>query len=103
SISVTGVEEIRSRRAETACDSRPHVVVVGKMLPSQEPFQVLEQMVVARSKIRTLVVMAKLLQVEPLQQLCAQRWMRTSVVVERSFSEYHLLQHLKRFLAEPDL
>ncbi|GBL77454.1 hypothetical protein AVEN_41844-1 [Araneus ventricosus] len=37
----TGDEDIRCLRAKTACDSRLHVVVTGKMLLRQKPFQVL--------------------------------------------------------------
>ncbi|GBL78693.1 hypothetical protein AVEN_65259-1 [Araneus ventricosus] len=64
-------------------------------------------MVVVGSKIRTLSVNVKHLPapLELLQQLCEQQGMRASVVVKQHnvtshafCSEYHLFQHLKRFL-----
>ncbi|GBN59395.1 hypothetical protein AVEN_212953-1 [Araneus ventricosus] len=78
-ISVTGVEQIRSRRrAESACDSslsacRRHL----RNAAAQEPFQVLEQMLIAGCKIWSTSGMVKRLAAEPLQQLlCAQRHIR---------------------------
>ncbi|GBM49092.1 hypothetical protein AVEN_266447-1 [Araneus ventricosus] len=63
-------------------DTHLHFVVTREM-SVQEPLQVLEQMVVARSKIGTICGMVKHLPEELLQQLCTQRRMRTSVVVEQ--------------------
>ncbi|GBL80934.1 hypothetical protein AVEN_26339-1 [Araneus ventricosus] len=57
-------------------------------------------MVVAGSKIRTTGEMVKQFPAEPLEQLCAQRRMRASVVVEQSPRVYHLFQHLKVLLTQ---
>ncbi|GBN04005.1 hypothetical protein AVEN_257593-1 [Araneus ventricosus] len=95
----------RRMREEPACDRCMHFEVTGEMMPEKEPFQVLQHMVVARRKVRTVDGMEKYLPAEPLQQLlCAQRRMRASVVVRQHdasyefCSDYHLFQHLKRVL-----
>ncbi|GBM19028.1 hypothetical protein AVEN_172498-1 [Araneus ventricosus] len=72
-------------RAKPACDSL-HVVITGEMMLRHEPFQALEEMVVAGSY-----------RWDPPQQLCAQHRMRASVVVEQSPRNYYLLQRLKSF------
>ncbi|GBL98415.1 hypothetical protein AVEN_57231-1 [Araneus ventricosus] len=74
-------------RAEPACDSRLHFVVTGEMLPGQEPFYVLEQMVVARSKIGTIgdMVIPCPAPLELLQQLLRHGSARGRDVVEQRF------------------
>ncbi|GBN30690.1 hypothetical protein AVEN_5482-1 [Araneus ventricosus] len=70
------------------------------MLLCQEPFQVLQRMTVARSKIGAIGGIVKQLPAEPLQQLlCAQCCMRERVVAEKCSSDCHQFEHLKRFLA----
>ncbi|GBO38364.1 1-phosphatidylinositol 4,5-bisphosphate phosphodiesterase epsilon-1, partial [Araneus ventricosus] len=69
----------------------PYVIVTGEMLLRQEPFQVLEQMLIAESKIETIGGMVKHLPAKPLQKfLCMQRRMRTSVVMKQSPIVNHL-------------
>ncbi|GBM81479.1 hypothetical protein AVEN_163633-1 [Araneus ventricosus] len=78
-----------------------HVLVTREMMLPQEPFQVLEQMLVAGTKIGTTSEMVKYLLTKQLQQLfCAQRYMRASVVVEQSPSDCHLFQHQKKYMGK---